>query len=72
MNKNVKKQADPKLAELAKIKYAEFDKNMAKTIRFFIAKKIDFGDISRALTAGTKKPVIYQWIRNVSLTPLKK
>lgn len=72
--KNAKsiKVADPKLVDLAKSKYAEFGQNMAQTIRFFLAKGIDKAEIARALTAGTKKRVIYQWVRNVSLSPIKK
>ena len=68
---NAKKVAAPKNVELAKIKYAEFGQNMAQTIRFFLAKGVDKAEISRALTEGTKKRVIYQWVRNVSIAPIK-
>ena len=73
MNKsNTKKVADVELVKLATKKYKEFDQNMSKTIRFFLSQDISKGDLSRILTAATNKTVIYQWIRNVSLTPLKK
>ena len=72
MNKNAKKVASAKIVREAKELYAKFDEVMAPTIRALLAKNYSKGDISRALTQATNKVVIYQWIRNVSLTPLKK
>ena len=70
-NQKSNKKVDQKLIDLASKKYKEFDQNMSKTIRFFLQKDLTKSEISKILTEGTNKKVIYQWIRNVSLLEIK-
>lgn len=46
--------------------------SVASKIRFLLSLNKSKGDISRYMSEVEGKEVRYQWVRNVSITPIKK
>ena len=63
----VKVELDEKL-----VKHVKSLETMSARIKYLDSQKMARGDISRFLTEVTGQKVIYQWVRNVLITPVKK
>ena len=71
-NVTVKKEANKELINTTEMKKYDSLTSIAAKIRYLLSLNKSKGDISRFMTDKEGKLVRYQWVRNVSLTPIKK